>query len=53
VNWSARVGSNALSPSPISPEGLFTAPSTLGVYRIRATSVYNPALFAEVQITVQ
>ena len=53
VLWSVRVGSGDLVPSPITPEGLFTAPGVLGIYRIRATSVYNPALFAEVQITVQ
>lgn len=53
VYWSVRVGSGDLVPSPITPEGLFTAPITLGVYRIRATSVYNPALFSEVQVTVQ
>lgn len=53
VIWSVRVGSSAVDPSPISAEGLFTAPTTLGAYRIRATSVYNPALLAEVQITVQ
>lgn len=53
VTWSARVGSLAVDPPPITPAGLFTAPDALGVYRIRATSVYNPALFAEVQITVQ
>ncbi len=53
VTWSARVGGLALDPSPITPAGLFTAPDALGVYRIRATSLYNPALFAEVQITVQ
>lgn len=53
VRWSVRVGSVDLVPSPITPEGLFTAPMALGVYRIRATSVYNPALFAEVQITVE
>ena len=53
VIWSVRVGTAALTPSPITPEGLFTAPIVLGVYRIRATSVYNPALFSEVQITVQ
>jgi hypothetical protein len=52
VLWTVRVGSADVTPSPITPEGLFTAPTNLGVYRIRATSVYNPALIAEVQITV-
>lgn len=53
VIWSVRIGATDVLPAPITAAGLFTAPANLGVYRIRATSVYNPALFAEVQITVQ
>jgi hypothetical protein len=52
VTWSVRVGASVVDPSPISPTGLFTAPTVLGDYRIRATSVYNLALFSEVQIQV-
>jgi hypothetical protein len=53
VTWSARVGGADLQPNPMTQTGLFTAPVALGVYRIRATSSVNPALFGEVQITVQ
>ncbi|MBI4911968.1 MAG: Ig-like domain-containing protein [Acidobacteria bacterium] len=52
VFWSAFASNLQLDPSPISATGNFIAPAELGVYRIRATSVVNPALFAEVQITV-
>ncbi len=53
VVWSARVGATDVLPNPMTQTGLFTAPVALGIYRIRATSVVNPALFGEVQITVQ
>lgn len=36
----------------ISAAGYFTAPTQPGVYRVRATSVVNGALFSEVQVTV-
>lgn len=53
VTWSARVGGTEVVPNPITPSGVFTASVAVGIYRIRATSAVNPALFGEVQITVQ
>lgn len=49
VTWDILPTANG---GTISAVGYFSAPTQPGVYRIRATSIVNAALFGEVQVTV-
>lgn len=53
VTWSVRDAANNLVPNAIDADGLFTAPSTPGVYRIIATSVFDTNKSGSENITVQ
>lgn len=49
VTWSILPAPNG---GTITNVGFFTAPTSPGIYRVRATSTVNSALFAEVSVTV-
>lgn len=58
VTWSAYYvpapGSDPVdSGGAISSSGLFTAPSTRGTYRVRATATASPVVYGEAEVQVQ